>query len=119
MRLQNRGILDYFITMNYPHEPILAMLNGMEMILIGLVLLLLFGAKRLPELFRSMGRATKEFQKARSEVEDDIRTVMDQEPETTIDHQATEHQATEHQATEHQDEETHSETVSEPEKKRT
>ena len=100
--------------MNYPHEPILAMLNGMEMILIGLVLLLLFGAKRLPDLFRSMGRATKEFQKARNEVEDDIRTVMDQEAETTIDHNATTHQAPEQTG-----EEVHSEVASEPEKERT
>ena len=100
--------------MNYPHEPILAMLNGMEMILIGLVLLLLFGAKRLPDLFRSMGRATKEFQKARNEVEDDIRTVMDQEPETTIDHNT----AT-HAAPEQTEEEVHSEVTSEPEKERT
>ena len=100
--------------MNYPHEPILAMLNGMEMILIGLVLLLLFGAKRLPDLFRSMGRATKEFQKARNEVEDDIRNVMDQEPDTTIDHNA----ATQ-QAPEQPEEEVHSEVTSEPEKERT
>jgi Sec-independent protein translocase protein TatA len=53
-----------------------------------------------------MGKATKEFQKARTEVEGDIRTVMSQEP--AIDHQETEHQA----------EATHSETVSEHEKER-
>ena len=53
--------------------------------MIAMVLLLLFGAKKLPELFRSMGKATKEFQRARTEVEDDIRTVMHQE--NTISHQ--------------------------------
>ena len=87
--------------MNFPNQPVLAMLNGWEIFIIALVLLLLFGAKRLPELFRSMGKATKEFQKARTEVEGDIRTVMSQEP--SIDNQEADHQS----------EEMHSETVSE------
>lgn len=52
-------------------------LNTPEIILIFLVVLLLFGAKRLPELFRSLGKSIKEFKKATSEIEDDIRTAMD------------------------------------------
>ncbi|MFP4156723.1 MAG: twin-arginine translocase TatA/TatE family subunit [Opitutales bacterium] len=55
-------------------------LNGPEIFLIFLVVLLLFGAKRLPELFRSFGKSIKEFKKATSEIEDDIRTAMDEEP---------------------------------------
>lgn len=35
--------------------------GGMEMLLVLAVVLLLFGAKKLPELARSMGRAGKEF----------------------------------------------------------
>jgi sec-independent protein translocase protein TatA len=91
--------------MNFSQQPILAMLSGWEIFMIAMVLLLLFGAKRLPELFRSMGKATKEFQKARTEVEDDIRTVMHQDP--SIEEQEN------HAA------ETHSETVAEPEKEPT
>jgi len=34
-----------------------------------LIVLLLFGAKKLPELARGMGRAVKEFSAARDEVE--------------------------------------------------
>ena len=55
-------------------------LNTPEIILIFLVVLLLFGAKRLPELFRSFGKSIREFKKATSEIEDDIRTAMDAEP---------------------------------------
>jgi twin arginine-targeting protein translocase, TatA/E family len=55
-------------------------LNGPEILLIFLIVLLLFGAKRLPELFRSFGKSLKEFKKATSEIEDDIRTAMDDEP---------------------------------------
>lgn len=56
-------------------------LNGPEIFLIFLIVLLLFGAKRLPELFRSFGKSIKEFKKATNEIEDDIRTAMEEEPE--------------------------------------
>jgi len=55
-------------------------LSSWEIILIFLVVLLFFGAKRLPELFRSLGKSMKEFKKATSEIEDDIRTAMEHEP---------------------------------------
>lgn len=54
-------------------------LRAPEIILIFLVVLLLFGAKRLPELFKSFGKSIKEFKKATSEIEEDIRTAMDAE----------------------------------------
>jgi sec-independent protein translocase protein TatA len=56
-------------------------LRAPELILIFLVVLLLFGAKRLPELFKSFGKSIKEFKKATSDIEDDIRTAMDAEDE--------------------------------------
>ena len=42
---------------------------GPDMIVILLIVLLLFGAKKLPELARGMGRAVKEFGAARDEIE--------------------------------------------------
>ena len=44
-------------------------LMGPDMMVILLIVLLLFGAKKLPELARGMGRAVKEFGAARDEVE--------------------------------------------------
>ena len=55
------------------------------MILIFLIVLLLFGAKRLPELFKSLGKSIREFKKATTEIEEDIRTAMDEEPEKPTD----------------------------------
>ena len=43
-----------------------------DMMLILLIVLLLFGAKKLPELARGMGRAVKEFSAARDEIEKDL-----------------------------------------------
>ncbi len=46
----------------------MAFINGMEWIIIILVIVVIFfGAKKIPELARSMGRVTSEFQKARVE----------------------------------------------------
>ena len=44
-------------------------LVGPDMMVVLLIVLLLFGAKRLPELARGMGRAVKEFSAARDEIE--------------------------------------------------
>ncbi len=56
-------------------------LGPMEIFVVVFIILLLFGAKKLPELARGMGKAMKEFKKATKDVEDDIRTAMEEEPE--------------------------------------
>jgi sec-independent protein translocase protein TatA len=43
-------------------------LGGQELALIGIAVLLLFGAKRLPEVFRSLGQGISEFKRASREV---------------------------------------------------
>lgn len=48
-------------------------LGTQEMILIFLILLLLFGAKKLPQLARGIGKSVGEFRKAREEFEEEIR----------------------------------------------
>jgi sec-independent protein translocase protein TatA len=45
---------------------------GPDLMVILLIVLLLFGAKKLPELARGMGRAVKEFNAARDEVEGEL-----------------------------------------------
>jgi sec-independent protein translocase protein TatA len=52
----------------------LAFMNvgGQELIVILLIILVLFGAKKLPELARGMGQAIREFQKAKDEFSDEL-----------------------------------------------
>ena len=52
----------------------LAFMNvgGQELILILLIILVLFGARKLPELARGMGQAIREFQKAKDEFSDEL-----------------------------------------------
>jgi len=44
-----------------------------EILLILLIILLLFGAKRLPEIARGMGKSIKEFKKGVKDIEEDIK----------------------------------------------
>ncbi|MBI4115644.1 MAG: twin-arginine translocase TatA/TatE family subunit [Candidatus Omnitrophica bacterium] len=44
----------------------------MELVLILLVVLLLFGAKRLPEIARGIGESIKEFKKSISGIDKDV-----------------------------------------------
>ena len=46
--------------------------GGPDMMMILLIVFLLFGAKKLPELARGMGRAVKEFSAARDEIEKEL-----------------------------------------------
>ena len=49
-------------------------LGGPDLIVILLIILVLFGAKKLPELAKGMGSAIKEFQKAKDEFNDELHT---------------------------------------------
>jgi sec-independent protein translocase protein TatA len=44
-------------------------IGGQEVVILGLVMLLLFGAKKLPELARSLGESLGEFRKGKTEAE--------------------------------------------------
>ena len=54
-------------------------LGATEIILIVLVILLFFGAKKLPELAQGLGKGMKEFRKATKEIQDDIETEVKKE----------------------------------------
>ncbi len=51
----------------------LSNLGGPDLIIILLIVLVLFGAKKLPELAKGMGQAVKEFQKAKDDFSDELR----------------------------------------------
>ena len=49
---------------------LLGMLGGWEIALIVLVVLIIFGGKKIPELMKGMGKGIKEFKKGVSEDDD-------------------------------------------------
>jgi len=64
-------------------EPLLlGMLNTPEIIALLVLALILFGAKKLPELAKGLGHGIKEFRKASREISDELNTAIHEEPQT-------------------------------------
>lgn len=55
-------------------------LGSSELIIIAIIVFLLFGAKRLPEVGKGLGQAIKEFKKVKREVSDESLQLKDQNP---------------------------------------
>ena len=48
-----------------------------EILVILFVILLLFGAKKLPELAKGLGKGVKEFKKAQNEIKEEVKKAAD------------------------------------------
>ena len=60
--------------------------GGMEMVVILLIAVLLFGANKIPKLARSTGQAMGEFQKGRQQVEQELEEMeQSMDPEADLD----------------------------------
>ena len=51
---------------------LLAIPGGMEWVLIVMVILLLFGGKKIPELMKGLGKGISEFKKGKNEIDKDL-----------------------------------------------
>lgn len=58
--------------------------GGWEIVLILAVVLILFGAKKLPELAKGLGQGIKEFKKATRDVTDEIHNAMDDDSSKSV-----------------------------------
>jgi sec-independent protein translocase protein TatA len=58
-------------------NPIFAWLNGWEVVAILAIVLIIFGAKKLPELAKGLGQGIKEFKKSSREIQDEIQQAID------------------------------------------
>lgn len=52
--------------------------NGLEWMFVFIVVLLLFGAKKLPELAKGLGKSIQEFKKAKEEFEHELHKAQDE-----------------------------------------
>jgi len=53
----------------------LGIVGPWEIVLIALVVLLLFGGKKIPELMKGLGKGVKSFKEGMSEVEDEVKDI--------------------------------------------
>ena len=51
---------------------LLGVIGGSEIIVILLIVLVLFGGKKIPELMKGLGKGVKEYKKAMNGIEDEI-----------------------------------------------
>ncbi|HEY5297253.1 MAG TPA: twin-arginine translocase TatA/TatE family subunit [Verrucomicrobiae bacterium] len=58
--------------------------GGWEIVLILAVVLILFGAKKIPDLAKGLGLGIKEFKKATKEVTDEIHNAGTENPPTVV-----------------------------------
>ena len=58
-------------------------LGTQEIVLICLVILVLFGAKKIPELMSGLGKGIREFKKASKDIEGEISTTTTEEKKTS------------------------------------
>lgn len=64
----------YSLIVNFPNLlALMGPIGGPELLVIFLVILLLFGAKKIPELARGIGKGMGEFKKAKEDFEDEIK----------------------------------------------
>jgi sec-independent protein translocase protein TatA len=63
---------------------LLSMPGGSEWILIFLAILLLFGGKKIPELMKGIGSGIREFNRAKSDVKDQIEQGLKEEAKKEI-----------------------------------
>ena len=56
------------------------MIGAPEIIFIVLIVLLLFGAKKIPELMKSMGKGVKFFKQGMTEMEEEVKRPLEDQP---------------------------------------
>ena len=64
--------------------PLVFNLGFWEIVIIALIVLLIFGGKKIPELMKGLGKGVKNFKEGMKEVEDDVKEIkkeIEAEPE--------------------------------------
>ncbi len=58
----------------------LLMIGAPEIIFIVLIVLLLFGGKKIPELMKGMGKGVKMFKQGMNEIEEEVKRPLEDQP---------------------------------------
>ena len=58
----------------------LLMIGAPEIIFIVLIVLLLFGGKKIPELMKGLGKGVKMFKQGMNEVEEEVKRPLNEQP---------------------------------------
>ena len=74
---RTNSLIHYIMVM-----PLIFNFGFWEIVIIALIVLLIFGGKKIPELMKGLGKGVKNFKEGMKEVEDDVKEIKkDIEPE--------------------------------------
>jgi sec-independent protein translocase protein TatA len=62
---------------------LIGIIGGQEIILILVIILVLFGGKKIPELMRGLGKGVNEYKKAKNEILEDVGEPTKEQPTKT------------------------------------
>ena len=65
---------------------LLGIIGGQEILIILLIVLVLFGGKKIPELMRGLGKGVKEYKNAVKSVDDEVKSVTEVESKSSEEH---------------------------------
>ena len=60
---------------------LLGIIGGQEIIVIALIVLVLFGGKKIPELMKGLGKGVKEYREAMNGIEDEVKSINEEPAE--------------------------------------
>ena len=61
------------------------LIEGPHLLVIAIVVLLLFGSKKIPEFMAGLGKGIREFKKAAHDIEDEVSGTADKQTEKTLE----------------------------------
>ena len=64
---------------------LLGIIGGQEILIILVIVLVLFGGRKIPELMRGLGKGVKEYKNAVNGVEDEVRQATEAKPDESKD----------------------------------
>ena len=64
---------------------LLGIIGGQEILIILVIVLVLFGGRKIPELMRGLGKGVKEYKNAVNGMEDEVRQATQEKPEESKD----------------------------------
>ena len=65
------------------HNLLIFNLGVGEIVIIALVILLIFGGKKIPELMKGLGKGVRSFKEGINEAEQEIKDAVDEQPSST------------------------------------
>lgn len=84
LKMSTHNLSSIFLVMSLFEIQLLAAMSPTAIVVVLVLILLIFGGKKLPELARGLGKARREFKKASEELEDEVKSAIEDDERSDI-----------------------------------